>query len=105
MKKILLASLLVIGSSAYAAPACTLGVSTSVAGADTSFIKVPFNSVCLANVTMTYTDDATNQKLYAGSASNKGASYYGASTLGGAVARVDKCTNNSCAGEAAAKAA
>jgi hypothetical protein len=105
MKKIILASLLsMLASSAFATDGCVDGVSQNVPVTGSSFIRVAFNTVCSQNVTLVYTDDSANQKVYGGSASKKGAGYFGASTLGGAVVRVGACTNNSCAAEAPAKA-
>ena len=107
MKKILFASLIMlVGSSVYAADACNAGTRTAVPGAVTNFVRVGFNPVCSANSVVVYTDSAADQKLYGGASSVKGASYFGASTLGGAVQRINYCTNNSCGGtEAADKAA
>jgi hypothetical protein len=105
MKKIILASLLsLFASSVLATDGCDDGASKNVPVTSTSFIRVAFNTVCSQNVTLVYTDDAANQKVYGGSASKKGAGYFGASTLGGAVLRVGACTNNSCAAEVATKA-
>lgn len=104
MNKIIFASLLLlVGSSAYAATACD-GTATrqTVTGSASNFVRVTFNPVCSANTQVVYTDDAANQKLYGGAASTKGASYFGGSTLGGAILRVGACTNNTCGGTVAA---
>ena len=109
MKKIILASLLALtGSVAMAATACSAGVSTAVPGSTdgSTFVRVGFSAACSANSIVVYTDSAANQKVYGGAVSVKGASYYGGSTLGGAIQRVGACTNNSCGGtEGTSKAA
>ncbi len=104
MKKIILASLLVLlGSSVYAADACIPGGARQlVPGSATSFIREGFNPVCSSNTTMVYTDDAANQKLIGGSASIKGSTSFAGSTLGGAVKSAVDCTNKSCGGTQAA---
>lgn len=99
MKKIILAAILMAsGSAAYALDACVAGTATPVTGSATSFVRVTFTPVCSANSVVQYTDDANNQRVYGGSASSKGASYFGGSTLGGAIQRVGDCTNKSCGG-------
>ena len=107
MKKILLGSLLLlIGSSAYATIACTHGAApTVVSGVVGNFVINDFMPSCSANTDMVYTDAANTQKLYGGAASNKGASYFGGSTLGGTIAPVGKCTNSTCGGGESATAA
>lgn len=105
MKKIILASLLAMtGSVVFAATACDSGTSTTVTGdttGATKYVRVSFKPVCSANSAVVYTDDVGAQKLYGGSASVKGASYFGGSTAGGAVKRVGACGANNTCGSAA----
>jgi len=108
MKNILIVSLLSLAtSSVFAAAACTgtAGSGTLVPGSATNFVRADFTPQCSANTQVVYTDDAAAQKLYGGSASVKGKSYYGASTNGGAVKKVGDCAGGSCGSSAAASAA
>lgn len=106
MKKIILASLLcVVSSAGFAANACVGGVATAVpeAADGTKFVRTQFSPVCSPNTTMVYTDNGA--KVYGGAASVKGATYYGASTEGGTVKKVGECANKNCGGQAAATGA
>jgi hypothetical protein len=110
MKKIILASLLMMtGSVAFAqaaATACSTGTASSIPGDNSgaTYIRVAFKPVCSANSVVRFTDSVTSQKLYGGSASVKGASYFGGSTQGGAIQRAGGCANAAC-GDATAAAA
>jgi hypothetical protein len=109
MKKIVIVSLLALASSSVlAAVACDAQsppVGTTVPGSPTNFVRADFKPQCSANTHVVYTDDAAAQKLYGGSASVKGKSYYGGSTNGGAIQKVGDCTGGSCGSNAAASAA
>jgi len=104
MKKIILASLLAATASVSFAQstACSSGTASAVPGAtdNTLYIRNGFTPVCSANSVVRYTDSVANQKLYAGSASVKGASYFGGSTLGGSIQKAGSCTNNACGANA-----
>jgi hypothetical protein len=90
-----------------AATACSAGAATLIPGAtdNTLYIRSGFKPVCSANSVVRYTDSVAAQKLTAGAASVKGASYFGGSTLGGAIQRAGACALNTCGGtEAQTKA-
>jgi hypothetical protein len=98
MKKIILASLLMVSvSTAFAqaaSTACSSGTASThtLARPTTRCISVPaFKPVCSANSIVRFTDSVAAQKLTAGSASVKGASYFGGSTQGGAIQRAGAC--------------
>jgi hypothetical protein len=108
MKKIIIVSVLALASSSvFAATACGAAsppVGTLVPGSATNFVRSDFTPQCSANTHVVYTDDATAQKLYGGSASVKGKSYYGGSTNGGAIQKVGDCSGGSCGSNAATSA-
>jgi hypothetical protein len=110
MKKIILASLLMVSvSTAFAqavTTACSSGTATTVPGAtdNTLYIRSGFKPVCSANSVVRFLDDVTAQKMTAGSASVKGASYFGGSTQGGAIQRAGGCPNAACGSVAEAQA-
>lgn len=109
MKKIILASLLMMfGSAAFAqaaSSACSTGTASTIPGDNTGtlYIRIPFKPVCSANSVVRFTDNVASQKLIAGAASVKGASYFGGSTQGGAIQRAGGCPNAAC-GDATAAA-
>ena len=114
MKKIILASLLMMSVSAAFAQtndgiACD-GTGTAsaavVTGAtdNTRYIRSTFKPVCSNNSHVVYTDDLTNQKLFAGSASVKGSGYFGGSTLGGSIQRAGDCPAKACGSVAGTQA-
>jgi hypothetical protein len=110
MKKIILASLLMVSvSTAFAqaaSTACSSGTASTVPGAtdNTLYIRSAFKPVCSANSIVRFTDSVAAQKMTAGSASVKGASYFGGSTQGGAIQRAGGCPNAACGAVAEAQA-
>ena len=106
MKKILVATLLAMGSvGVMAADACTgaAGNGTPVNGATDGslFVRVGFTPKCSANVLASYTDQTTSFAV--GSGSKKGKSTFIGNTAGGAVkVSATPCPASGCtAGEVA----
>mgnify|MGYP000854690792 CR=1 FL=1 len=111
MKNIILASVLAVtavttfdanaASSAFCAAANQAGDATvsAASGGTDSFIKVGFRPKCSANVYLNGNDE--NALLFRiGAASSKGKSYFGGSSVGGAVARQGDCSGTCNAGKA-----
>jgi hypothetical protein len=102
MKNIILASVLAVtavttldanaASTAFCNAANVAGDATAAAaaGGTSSFIKVAFTPKCSANVFLNGNDESA-LLFRIGSASNKGKSYFGGSSSGGAVARQGDC--------------
>lgn len=108
MKNIILGSVMAVAAvaslDANAASTVTFCNNMNVAGnatvaatSGTDFVKVAFTPKCSANVWLVGADESP--LLYrVGAASSKGKSQFGGSSAGGAVGRIDNCTNTPCDG-------